>query len=450
MKIRSSILTNLLLSLLFLLPLQTRWIISRAPLGTGTSEYGTISIWAVELLLWVTFVLFLFSGRIKMPREASGKRIIFLALALLIYSVLGIFINPSPLRGFFSWIRILDGFLLFVLLAQGGVKNMWMIYSFIMGAALQAVIGIVQFSVQGISPSTLFGVAIHDPGFLGDAVVETTSGRWLRAYGGLPHPNILGGYLAIAVMFLGTLALWGRKQANPPKFCGTKLGRAKADMAILFGLLVISAGLFFTFSRGAWIALAAGGIIFIWNAFLKNGDERFHTLIRFGLPVALLWLVLGLAFVPLLQSRFGSLVPFESVKNRLEERSQSERIDEYAEAAALLPSYFISGTGIGAYSQRLSERTPGLPGYAYQPVHNAYLLLGMELGLPALFLFATMLLIFISGIKESNRWAIYPPFITLLTLGFFDHYLWSLESGVMLFWVTLGLLYNFRVEEDIF
>lgn len=435
MKIRASILTNLLLLLLFLLPLQTRWIISRAPLGTGTSEYGTVSIWAAELLFWVTFVLFLFSGRLKAPREASGKRTIFLALALLIYSVLGIFINPSPLRGFFSWIRILDGFLLFVLLAQGGVKNNRLVYSFIMGAALQAVIGIVQFSVQGISPSTLFGVAIHDPGFLGDAVVETTSGRWLRAYGGLPHPNILGGYLAVALIFLGTLAVWGRK-------------RAKADTAILFGLLLISAGLFFTFSRGAWIAFAAGGIIFIWNAFLKNGDERFHKFIRFGLPIALLWLVLGLTFVPLLQSRFGSLIPSPEIKNRLEERSQRERVDEYSLAAELFPSYFLSGTGIGAYSQRLAERAPGLPGYAYQPVHNAYLLLGLELGLPALFLFAAMLLIFISGIKESNRWAVYPPFIALLSLGFFDHYLWSLESGVMLFWVTLGLLYNFRAEES--
>lgn len=436
MKIRVSVLTNLLLLLLFLLPLQTRWVISRAPLGTGTSEYGIISIWAVELLIWITFALFLFSGRLKAPREASGKRIFFAALAILAYSIFGIFVNPSPLRGFFAWIRVLDGFLLFLLLAQGGVKNIWMIYSFIMGAALQAVIGIVQFSVQGISPSTLFGVAIHDPGFLGDAVVETTSGRWLRAYGGLPHPNILGGYLAVALIFLSTFAVWGRR-------------RAKTDIAILFGLLIISAGLFFTFSRGAWIALAAGGIIFIWNAFLKNGDERFHALIRFGLPVALLWLVLGLTFVPLLQSRFGSLIPSSEIKNRLEERSQRERVDEYSLAAELFPNYFLSGTGIGAYSQRLAERTPGLPGYAYQPVHNAYLLLGLELGLPALFLFATMLLIFIFGIKESNRWAIYPPFITLLTLGFFDHYLWSLESGVMLFWVTLGLLYNFRAEEGI-
>lgn len=312
---------------------------------------------------------------------------------------------------------------------------MWLVYSFIMGAVLQAVIGIVQFSAQGISPSTLFGVATHDPGFLGDAVVETTSGRWLRAYGGLPHPNILGGYLAVALMFLGTLAVWRRK-------------RSRTSIAILFGLLIISAGLFFTFSRGAWIAFASGAIIFIWNAFLKNGDERFHALVQFGLPVALLWLVLGLTFVPLLHSRFGSLISSGGIKNRLEERSQSERINEYVEAAKLLPSYFFFGTGLGAYSQRLAERAPGLPGYAYQPVHNTYLLLGLELGLPALFLLAVMLFIFISGIKESNRWVVYPPFITFLVLGFFDHYQWSLEAGVMLFWATLGLLYNFRVEES--
>ncbi len=433
-KIKAPFLANLVLLLVFLLPLQTRLIISRAPLGTGTSEYGTISIYAIEVLLWATFILFWLSGRVKYPTDIGGRRLILALFVFLTYSFLGIFFNPSFYHGFFSWLHVLDGFLLFVLLAWGGVKNKWLIASFISGVALEACIGIVQFSIQGISPSTLFGIARHDPAFLGDAVVETTAGRWLRAYGGLPHPNILGGYLVTALMFLGTAALWR-------KF------RGSVEVAMLFGLLVISAALFFTFSRGAWIALGIGGVIFLWNAFLRNGDERFHRLVRFGLPIALLWLVLGLTFVPLLKTRFEGLSKPIGEAGRLEEQSRSERIGEYFEAAELLPKYFLTGTGIGAYAKRLEELNPGQPGYAYQPVHNSYLLLGMELGFPAIILFAGLLFVFVMAIPQKNRWAVAPPLTALLVLGFFDHYFWSLEAGKVLFWAVLGLLYNFKVDE---
>lgn len=427
MKFRTQCLTNLLLILLFFLPWQTRWIIARAALGSGTSEYGTISIYAVEALLWIVFLIFVFSKKIRFPVDAAGSRLQLILAAFLAYSFFGIFVNPSPVQGLFSWIKVLDGAILFMLLAWGGIKNRWLIYAFLAGILVHAGMGIVQFSIQGISPSTLFGIARHDPAFLGDAVVETTSGRWLRAYGGLPHPNILGGYLASALIFLGTIIIWRKADQ-------------KKDTLALLGLLTLSAALFFTFSRGAMIAAGLGGLLFLWNAFFRNGDERFHRILKFGIPSALLWLVLGLTFVPLLQTRFSGL-------GRLEAISTNERAEEYRQAFELLPNLALKGAGIGAYTRRLEEVSPGLPGYAYQPVHNAYLLLTLELGVPALILFFGLLLIFISALHQKQRFLVYPPLLTLLVLGFFDHYLWSLSSGVFLFWVTLGLLYNFRADE---
>ncbi|MBI2098859.1 O-antigen ligase family protein [Candidatus Uhrbacteria bacterium] len=419
--------TNLLLFLVFLLPWQTRAIISRARLGIGTSEYGTIAIYAVEVLLWIVFAIFLAAGRLRLPKDIKGRRLILILFAFLLFSFFEVFINPLPFQGFFSWIRIIDGVILFALLAFGGVKNNPLIYSFLAGIIVQAGIGIFQFSVQGISPSTLFGIARHDPAFLGDAVVETTAGRWLRAYGALPHPNILGGYLAIALIFLTTIIIWRKKNQ-------------KKDIFALFGLLILSAALFFTFSRGAIIAAGAGGLVFLWNAFLKNGDERFHRIIKFGLPVAVLWAVLGLTFVPLLQARFMGL-------GRVEQISTNERMYEYGQAFELLPRFAVVGAGIGAYTKRLEEISPGLPGYAYQPVHNLYLLLFIELGLIGAILFLVLILSFIRALNPTARWAAYPILAALLTLGFSDHYLWSLEAGIMLFWTTLGLLYNFRATE---
>lgn len=434
MKLKASLTNNLLLFLVFLLPLQTRYIASRAPLGTGTSEYGTISIYAVELLLWLCFAVFIFSGRLRFMHIKADGKLAVIILAFVTYAIFGIFENPSPVRGFFVWLRLAEAAALFTLIAWGGVKNKWLIYSFIAGAAVQAVLGIVQFSVQGISPSTLFGIATHDPAFLGDAVVETTTGRWLRAYGSLPHPNILGGYLVTALLLLFTLAIWKKRIA-------------KAETTMVFGILLLSAALFFTFSRGAWIAFGVGGLVLIWNAFLRNNDERFHRAIRFGLPAAALWLVLGLAFVPLLQTRFSGLVAPQGEAVRLEKISINERLSEYEDAFSLLPNYFLSGTGIGAYAKRVEEMRPGLPGYAYQPVHNFFLILALELGIPAFLIFISMLLMLAFLLYKGGRWIAFPPYIALFTLGFFDHYLWSLEAGTMLFWAVLGFVYNLKEEE---
>lgn len=433
-KIKPYFLDNLLLILVFLLPWQTRYILSRAPLGAGTSEYGTVSVYAVELLLWLCFAAFLFSGRIKIAQNRSGGKLALAILAFAAYAVFTIFENPSRVRGFFAWLRLAEGAALFALLAWGGVKNKWLVASFLAGAAVQAALGIAQFSIQGISPSTLFGLARHDPAFLGDAVVETTTGRWLRAYGSLPHPNILGGYLALALLLLFTFAIWKKRMA-------------KAEAALSFGIMLISAALFFTFSRGAWIALGAGGLVFLWNAFLRNNDERFHRIVRFGLPAAALWLVLGLAFVPLLETRFSGLIAPGGGAVRLEKISINERLGEYGDALKLLPNYFLSGTGIGAYAKRVEEARPGLPGYAYQPVHNAYLLLALELGAPGFLIFAGILALLAHILYKRKQWLALPPYAALIVLGFFDHYLWSLEVGAMLFWAGLGIVYNLQEEE---
>ncbi len=50
-------------------------------------------------------------------------------------------------------------------------------------------------------------IAFQQAGNLGTAVIEFVDGRFLRVYGSLSHPNILGGWLVlglVAVIFLYT------------------------------------------------------------------------------------------------------------------------------------------------------------------------------------------------------------------------------------------------------
>ena len=71
------------------------------------------------------------------------------------------------------------------------------------GAFLQACLGIYQFFTQSSFACKWLGMASHNAQDLGVSVIETLSGeRWLRAYGGLDHPNIFGGFLCFSILIL--------------------------------------------------------------------------------------------------------------------------------------------------------------------------------------------------------------------------------------------------------
>jgi O-antigen ligase len=109
-------------------------------------------------------------------------------------------------------------------------------------------------------------------------------------------------------------------------------------------------------------------------------------------------------------------------------------------------SHGISWFGVGAGNfvpwlmrQQLSGRSIGLPADQYQPVHNIYLLVFKELGLVGLLLFLVWL-----GMAFVRRYThdhlVYAGlFSMLLLIGLFDHFLWTIQAGSLLFWLIAGL-----------
>jgi O-antigen ligase len=94
-----------------------------------------------------------------------------------------------------------------------------------------------------------------------------------------------------------------------------------------------------------------------------------------------------------------------------------------------------------------------LESWAYQPAHNIYLLIAAELGWPALLAFLVFLFSTIktswSGLKNDalkSYWLFVIGY--LLIIGLFDHFLWDLQQGQILFWLTLGILASLSPEYD--
>ena len=88
--------------------------------------------------------------------------------------------------------------------------------------------------------------------------------------------------------------------------------------------------------------------------------------------------------------------------------------------------------------------------WVFQPVHNIYLLIAAETGILGLASFLTFLFFIfkkawekIKSLAGGERIYLYSfLFIAynFLFIGLFDHFLWDLQQGQLLFWMILGII----------
>ena len=413
---------------IFILPWQVKLI-----LRAGETNYSEISLYFSHILLLIILALFLFF-RLKMTEcRYNNRPIMYSAAALAAFTLVSIFFASDKLLAFYHYSIFILAFCLFFIVRIGTEPQNYqetlfnkisIIYVFLTSILFQASLGIYQFLTQSSFAFKYLGLALHNPDALGTAVVETVNGRWLRAYGGMNHPNILGGVLAISLIIAAYL-LAKKKMLNT---------RAQVWTSVfLFVFYFISLyALFFTFSRTAWLAFAVG-LAALLIAFIINRDKwiigRFVALLFFS---ALLLMIATAPFQDLVMTRLNA-------ETRLEQKSINERAAYVSEAKGLIGQNLLTGVGIGNYSVATSFKDNNKkPAWDYQPVHNSYLLFLVENGLFSFISFLVFLFFLIrNGRRELFTLAI---FIPLLILMFFDHWLISLPFGILFFFLFLGLI----------
>jgi O-antigen ligase len=149
-------------------------------------------------------------------------------------------------------------------------------------------------------------------------------------------------------------------------------------------------------------------------------------------------LFIGLAFSVSYPELVVSRVRTDS---RVENLSNAARVEQYREWSSVVETNWFTGVGLGNYTVALSKLKPNLPAWAYQPVHNVYLLLFAELGLFGLTLCLLFLvhLVHLARLACPARLACFTCLVCLACLAVFDHYLWSFWSGLMLASIVLAL-----------
>jgi O-antigen ligase len=432
---------------IFLLPWQTRWIVRDAQISGGIFEYGRISIYSFDIIFLFLLLNYLivkllnnhpeptavgspllrkegitaslsspFEGEVVRPRRTRG--VVVFCFLLIVFCFLNIFTSSDKLLSAYWYLRLTEGLILIYLIKKINFSQTKAALAFIFSVTISAGLGIYQFFTQSVFVSKWLGMASQHPGDLGVSVVETTGGRFLRAYGNLPHPNILAGFLIIAIILCFYLII---KNHNPEN-----KNRKLKILLITYYLLLIT-GLFFTFSRAAWLVLALFFITLLLYCFIKKKSASLLLITYYLLPLLLLISCLSFIYWPLIQTR-------TSASSRLELKSNTERLTGYSEAWQIIKQNPLIGVGLGNYTVALQKNIPHQPAWFYQPVHNVYLLALSELGF---FIFLPFFLFLLFFFFTHRRFVL--MFICFNVFLFSDHFFWTLPSGLLLIFIITSL-----------
>ena len=424
--------------------------------------------------------------------------------------------------------------------------TIWLFFNIIIILGLfQAIIGIIQFFLQKSIDLFWLRESLISPEILGVAKVILNGEKYIRAYGLMTHPNVLGGFLlfSIVITLLYKKMFHMKHQLPPSPLQGDGQGVRLSDVPrgtisekkissisncstwnnwifrLILAIQILA--LILTFSKSAIIGLIIALICLSVPARQKNvpcgtlSKEEFYpnsncstwnnSKIHLTQSLSLLrrkWLkmfhvehlkLIILSVLIILVSIFFIIKPN---LNSLFFNSLNERLFYLNVPYGTFESDLVLGIGAGQsvlMMQKFYSQT--LEFWQYQPIHNVFLLIFSELGLIGLGLFIwwlwklfhmeqfensphpNLLLIkekelaplsFIRrgaggevkivphGTIENNDYILHNNNIYLSSIIFsryfqrillglifimlFDHYIWDIQQGSLLFWLTAGFV----------
>ncbi len=493
---------------LFLIPFQVRVF-----LNWGGNEWNSAFLYATDVIFLIVVLLWVwrdskgFIADLRGSKRGLTRKNIFLWLFLIIAAV-SLFFADNLGVGMFRFIKLLEFALLFLYVKieadkRGSIRGLTQIL--IASGLIQSLLAIGQFLKQSSLGLKFIEAGTYAPGMPGVATFIMENGeKIMRAYGSFPHPNVLAGFILLTIFCLYRLSIGNPKSQilNPKQVQNPKSKILNGLLITSYGLLVF--GLFITFSRtaiGVFLAMSLAMFLFYIKIEAdKRRSKRGLTQKKamgvvklFGLFAVSCVISMALLF-PYLQARFFTI--------SFEEEAIDLRFFYNKMAFAMIKDRPFLGIGIGNFVPKLLPATgtpvaegdlgvyhsggyepflraakkmlnlgnvsdQEIPSWIYQPVHNIYLLIAVEMGIVGLVVF----LLFIgtvlfkgfllplfargetgsrpsgtscgpNGTRRGRSPLVIEGFLVFcfLLLGLTDHYFWTLHSGGIIFWLALALM----------
>lgn len=406
---------------LFAIPISLRHVFHYEPFQFV--EWTAIYVYATDLLLLILIGYWLASRPKITVRLADWFLFGFVAVAALSIK------NAIDVQtAFFQWLKLLEGIALYFYIKDYAVKRFKISRGFealVWGGAFQGVIAIAQFVTQGSLGLKYLGESVLVPALSGIAAFYVSGIKIIRAYGTTPHANVLAVFLFVA---LGT-------------FYWTAIYQRRAWWwHVLHGVILWA--FLLTFSRvviGIWALnfVIRSFLIRFYKPFHKEywgNDEMRHRSLK------IFWVTAGIVAV-------FALVYHADVINRstIATTDEAVQLRVLYNHESLASPHRLLGLGMGNFVPWLMTQNLHLDHGLYQPVHNIYLLIYSEVGPMGITLFLLFLGFFFwdyyrrIGFRKLYNFSFGLIIGSMLVFGLFDHYLWTIQTGRLLFWLVLGV-----------
>ena len=324
----------LIVVFILLIPWQSRFIYKDIMLDGQIWQYGRLSIYASMIVLLLASLVLGWHHR-EQWHLSKKKRWYFLVFYVLVLAAS----QPIAILSFYYLFLIL-GTILFIFLTQyiAPKKILW---AFLLSGLLQSILAITQSMEQKIIGNKWLGISTQFIQDKGVSVLESGSMRILRAYGSLPHPNILGGFLVLSI--LAGLYLWYSVylQGEKVNWQFKKIKKYLASICvIIFSLVLMSFALLATFSRSALLALGVACFFMLLVSIVKKDNLIIYLIIKYIILLSIVAVVFNIYYPGLWTSRFD-------LHNRLEAKSIQDRQITYRQFDWGNPQAMIFGQGLG-------------------------------------------------------------------------------------------------------
>jgi len=371
-------------------------------------DYLLPTVYLTDILIWALLGFWVFrelqktssktlsTSNISRSDKSLGvytpKLCLLVFVTILGFSVFKALNQPAAV---YRWLKLVEYVLFsFYVSKHINLKKDWptIVRLLSLGVLLESVLAIAQWFKQG----SIFGYwflgenkyTVSTPGI---AAFDLFGVKKVRPYGTFPHPNVLGGYLAILLPWI-FYELKKRFTIRDLRFTAFVLG---------------ATALLLSFSRSAW-AVGVLGLLGVFGLMFR-GEIFLHY----------------------------SLLPSAYCLSFLR-RAELNWI-----ALEMFKDHPLLGVGLNNFTVRMSEygEVSGWTRFL-QPAHNVYLLIAAETGLLGLAAFLCFLFfVFCSLLKKKNGLLLISVAqITLLC--FVDHYFFTLPQTALLFWLLIGLVFS--------
>ncbi|MGA2911785.1 MAG: O-antigen ligase family protein [Candidatus Levyibacteriota bacterium] len=384
-------------------------------------DYLSPTLYFTDIFILLIFIFFLpefFASLKKIPQ----KYLIVFGLFLLSLLV-GLIGAKNFWAGIYGIIKFLEFSFLAYFVSQNykSFSQKILFSCVLLSIIFESLLAFLQYFNQGSIGGIfyLFGERTFTAETPGIANASINGQLFLRSYATFSHPNVLAGFLVLAMLFL-LLVAFKNKQLR---------------VFVWLGIILGTSALLITLGRSA-IFLWFIYLIFLFGLWLFEKYKK-HKLNPLQVSLSILIFV-GIVMILILQNNF---ILQRFLTTNLSDESLVQRQELITQSLNMFWKSPVLGVGINNYFNNLNFIASKENTFLIQPVHNVFLLALSETGLVG---FCLLIFIFIKSFisvfnKKQIRKYLLLAIFAIIFLGLFDHYFFTLQQGQLLLSLVLGI-----------